>query len=201
MRTPYTRAHRVGGNLPVTDPYLSPSLVFSLRGSGSSSSAATSPTPARTSGRAASGSPSRPWSPTCERVFSDQKIFPLARAASTKEELCHVPRKNSSRLKEPPEEILTTRMLDSCLASPHPSVNICSKRPESDVARRITMSLKRGLKKIRRKERNQKKMKKGRKGKNQRRMDKARRHFSWGKKNGKQSRSRKKIKRRKKVFK
>ena len=114
-------------------------------------------------------------------------------SASTRSELCGVPRKRFTKLDSPPDKALTDRMYETCLDSKHPSIYICPKEPETTDARKLHQVVKQKLKKIERKEkrkerrrskiRRMNKRNKKRNKKNRRRCKRKSKMKKWG--NGK----------------
>ena len=85
-------------------------------------------------------------------------------AASTRSELCGVPRKLFTKLDSPPDKALTDRMYESCLNSSHPSVYICPREPETSDARKLHQVVKMKLKKIEMREQWKERRKRKRRG-------------------------------------
>ena len=102
-------------------------------------------------------------------------------SASTRPELCGVPRKRFTKLDSPPDKALTDRMYETCLDSKHPSIYICPKEPETTDARKLHRVVKKELKKLERKEKRK-----------ERRRSKIRRMNKRNKKRNKKNRKSKK---------
>ena len=110
-------------------------------------------------------------------------------SASTRSELCGVPKKRMTKLDSPPDKALTDKMYKSCLDSKHPSIYICPKEPETTDARKLHRVVKKELKKLERKEKRKERRKSKRRGMNKRNK----------KRNKKNRKSKKKIKRKSKI--
>ena len=80
-------------------------------------------------------------------------------SASTRSELCGVPKKRFTKLDSPPDKALTDKMYKSCLDSKHPSINICPKEPETSYAKKLHQVVKKTIKKIEGKEKRKKRRK------------------------------------------
>ena len=114
-------------------------------------------------------------------------------SASTRSELCGVPKKQFTKLDSPPDKALNDKMYKTCLDSKHPSIYICPKEPETTDARKLHQVVKQKLKKIERKEkrkerrrskiRRMNKRNKKRNKKNRRRCKRKSKMKKWG--NGK----------------
>ena len=62
---------------------------------------------------------------------------------------------------EAPDPELTSRMQKPCMKSPHPTVHICKKKPETDFARKVHREIKGLSKRLEKKEIRRKKGKEG----------------------------------------
>ena len=78
-------------------------------------------------------------------------------SASTKSEMCDVPRKLFTELDSPPVAVLTALMYESCLNSSHPSVYICKHQPETKKAKTRHRRVKRQLRLIQKRKKRRKK--------------------------------------------
>ena len=89
-------------------------------------------------------------------------------SASTRSELCGVPKKRMTKLDSPPDKALTDRMYKTCLDSKHPSIYICPKEPKTTDGRKLHRVVKKKLKKLERKEKRKERRKSKRRGMNKR---------------------------------
>ena len=158
MKTPYKPAHRVGGTLPVKCLRKTLSQVFYPRGSGSSCSVVTRPTPVSTVSTRVSWSVSSRYKTSCEwdQFCVDPLTSLLVREAATKEEACNTPKKYFLKIGEPPDSNLTAKMNKSCVDSEHPSIFICDKTPGDEHSRKSHFRITKLLREIKKREKKRK---------------------------------------------
>ena len=115
-------------------------------------------------------------------------------SASTRSELCGVPRKLLMKPDSPPDRLqaLTDRMYETCLDSKHPSIYICPKEPETTDARKLHRVVKKELKKLERKEKRKERRKSKRRGMNKRNKKRNKKNRKSKKKKCKKRKSKKK---------
>ena len=166
MKTPYRPAHRVGGTLPVKRFRKTLSQLFHPRGSGSSCSVVTRPTPVSTVSTRVSWSASSRYKTSCEWDQScvDPLTSLLVREAATKEEACNTPKKYFLKIGEPPDSNLTAKMNKSCVNSEHPSIFICDTTPGDEQSRKSHFRITKLLREIKKREK-KRKLKRGKKAK------------------------------------
>ena len=191
MKSPYTAAQRVGGNIPVIkiNDNIEVFIWFAFRDLDLNCSVAMRWTLAIILEITVFQLATSHCKSSCKSVIFcllQSSFHFFTRDAATREERCNIPKKYFLKIGDPPDSMLTSKNNKTCIESENPSVFICDKEPENEHARvthrKITQKLRKIKKKIRRRklkikrrqrQRAEKKKNKKRKGRGRNRKKKS----------------------------